>query len=224
MYFSSWLSSSIIQRPHNIVIMNCILLSMWLFTSRDQKFSMDGRRDLGPHQDVGRRFRPAGAKNNAPDGKHLLCHLQQDVQSRFLQDGGAVPDEAEEGQIRLQAVLPEQVQTWANAKGIRKKQNFLQSSSPSLFPCAASEETNKFTASSTMSWDESWWTSSSQYRNWTKHWWKLWSGTITPALGETLVGIQADESEYLNHVRYWLFFTDIQCTNIPNFGYNYPLR
>lgn len=70
---------------------------------------MDGRRDLGPHQDVGRRFRPAGAENNAPDGKHLLRHLQQDVQSGFLQDAGAVPDEAEEGQVRLQAVLPEQV-------------------------------------------------------------------------------------------------------------------
>lgn len=78
---------------------------------------MDGCGDLGPHQDVGRRFRPAGAENNAPDGKHLLRHLQQDVQSRFLQDAGAVPDAAEEGQIRLQAVLPEQVRTRAATEG-----------------------------------------------------------------------------------------------------------
>lgn len=70
---------------------------------------MDRRRDIGPHQDVGRGLGPAGAQDNAPHRKHLLGHLQQDVQPRFLQDAGAVPDEAEEGEVRLQAVLPEQV-------------------------------------------------------------------------------------------------------------------
>lgn len=80
---------------------------------------MDRLGDLGPHQDVGRGLRPAGAENHAPDGKHLLRNLQPDGESGFLQDARAVPDQAEEGEVRLQAVLPEQVRMPA-AEAVRK--------------------------------------------------------------------------------------------------------
>ena len=70
---------------------------------------MDRHGVVDPHSHVGWWPDAAGAEGDAQNRTHIFHHLQQDGHSGLLPDAGAVPDQAEEGEIQLQAMLPEQV-------------------------------------------------------------------------------------------------------------------
>lgn len=74
-----------------------------MFCLRNQKRSLDRLGDSGPHQHVG------GRQENAQNRPHFFQHIQKDGRPGLLQDTRSVSDEAQEAEIKFQAVLPKQV-------------------------------------------------------------------------------------------------------------------
>lgn len=95
--------------PDYFLLCSCKRFSWFIFSFVRSKNAMDRLGDFGPHQHLGCWQNAAGTERREQNLPHFHHHIQPAGLPGLLPNARAVPDEAEETQIQLQAVLPKQV-------------------------------------------------------------------------------------------------------------------